>query len=211
MDLFRSSEIIDLGEGGLVYADKAAKDFLLNKQLLAEIKLFEDYDLSRDCLSQLPKKQLVSVVLVTYNSEYWLPGLISDLKNVQEYLKEILVVDNGSSDASLSIIEADLPDAIVIRNDERSSFSTGVNLGMQQAIVEFVYIINPDIRFSRKSFECLLRKAIDVCEKGIVSPKIRLLTNPHFLNGVGNKVGHFFWGYDNGLGYPVFGQFDSVE
>ena len=149
--------------------------------------------------------------MVTFNSEIWLDSLIMSIKECEILIKEVIVVDNGSTDRSVKTIRERLPKAKVIMNENNNSLSNGINLGIQQATAEFLFLINPDVKFSFLSLFYLLKKASSENKKKIVSPKLMLMDNPQFINGVGNFVGPFFWGYDCGLGHLDVGQFDDIK
>jgi len=56
-------------------------------------------------------RPLVSLVLVTYNSEEPLPALFDSLETATYEPVELIVVDNGSTDGTMSLVERRRPDA----------------------------------------------------------------------------------------------------
>jgi GT2 family glycosyltransferase len=83
---------------------------------------------------------LVSVVLVTWNSAPFLRRCLEGIRQ-QTQRTELIVVDNGSSDASLALIG---DGATIIRNADNRGFSAAVNQALRVAKGEFVLLINPD-------------------------------------------------------------------
>ncbi|HEV7922571.1 MAG TPA: glycosyltransferase family 2 protein [Thermoanaerobaculia bacterium] len=83
---------------------------------------------------------LVSVVLVTWNSAPFLRRCLEGIRQ-QTQRTELIVVDNGSADHSLSLIGQP---ATIIRNEDNRGFSAAVNQGLRVARGEFVLLCNPD-------------------------------------------------------------------
>jgi GT2 family glycosyltransferase len=57
---------------------------------------------------------------------------------------EILVVDNGSSDNSVSLIEKDYPRVRLIKLEENLGFSEGNNVGVRESQGDIVILVNND-------------------------------------------------------------------
>lgn len=84
----------------------------------------------------------ISIVLVTWNSAAYLPRCLDGILQQTIRDRELIVVDNASSDSSVDIVE---PHATrVIRNDTNRGFSAAVNQGLAVATGEFLLVVNPD-------------------------------------------------------------------
>jgi len=85
---------------------------------------------------------LVSVIIVTYNSA---AVIASALNAVRAHLPhaEIIVVDNGSTDATCDLI-AECPHARLIAGAGNLGFGTGVNRGAEVAVGRLLLVMNPD-------------------------------------------------------------------
>ena len=91
--------------------------------------------------------RLVSVVLVTWNSAHTLARCLEAFSQQSHQPLELIVVDNASSDGSLSLAR---PFATtVIANDSNRGFSVAVNQAIARAAGEFVLLLNPDARLER--------------------------------------------------------------
>lgn len=71
-------------------------------------------------------------------------GAISSALDNYEGPGEILVVDNGSTDGSVSLIERDHPGARLIKLTENLGFSQGNNIGVRESRGDIVILINND-------------------------------------------------------------------
>ena len=84
----------------------------------------------------------LSIVLVTWNSAPYLRRCLDGILQQTYRDRELIVVDNASSDTSVEIVA---PHATrVIRNDTNRGFSAAVNQGLAAASGEFLLILNPD-------------------------------------------------------------------
>lgn len=114
----------------------------------------------------------VLVVIVTYNGEVWIEKCLDSIHN-SSIEADIFIVDNGSSDNTINIIERDYKDAILIKSKDNLGFGKANNIGLKYAIennYDYVYLLNQDAWL----FEDTLSTLISVNEKnpdfGILSP-----------------------------------------
>lgn len=87
-----------------------------------------------------------SVVIVNYNgSDLLLECMLSVVREgVPE--AQIIIVDNGSADDSIQIVETNVSGAKVVRNNCNAGFSCAVNQGIAEAPSEFILLLNNDAR-----------------------------------------------------------------
>ena len=102
----------------------------------------------------------LSVIILNYNVRYFLELCI---QSVQEAIKdidgEIIVVDNNSSDDSCAMVREKFPQIKRIENKENIGFSKGNNIGVAQAIGEYICILNPDTVVAENTFTKLIQFA----------------------------------------------------
>lgn len=99
--------------------------------------------------------QLVSIVLVTWNSAPYLRRCLEGLRLQTHEPRELIVVDNGSTDDSVALVEADA--TRVIRNASNRGFSVAVNQALAVAEGTFVLLLNPDCYLQPDYVERLVR------------------------------------------------------
>jgi GT2 family glycosyltransferase len=86
---------------------------------------------------------LVSAIVVNWNGRRFLEGCL-DALNAQDYRPiETIVVDNGSVDGSVDVLER-RPDVRLIRNARNLGFAAANNQGLQTAVGEYVLLLNAD-------------------------------------------------------------------
>ncbi len=71
----------------------------------------------------------VSVIIVNWNGERWLPNCLNALRAQTFRDFETIIVDNASSDSSVALIVGDYPEVILVRNDRNDGFAKGNNIG----------------------------------------------------------------------------------
>lgn len=107
----------------------------------------------------------LSLVTVSWNGEAFLPGFLDSLAAQSEGDFRLHLVDNGSSDASLSIVERyrERLDIDLIRLDENSGFARANNLGIKAAMRDasrWVVTLNNDLELKEDCLE-RLRAALE--------------------------------------------------
>lgn len=88
----------------------------------------------------------VAVVIPNWNGRESLGDCLDSLLN-QTLRAEIVVVENGSIDGSLDLLEAEYPQVTVLPQTHNLGFAGGVNVGIRYAIerdFEFVALLNND-------------------------------------------------------------------
>lgn len=153
--------------------------------------------------------QLVSAVIVGYNSREWFEECLSSLFS-QAYLPlEIIVVDNASSDNSVEWLKVNYPGVKLLCLETTRSLAYAINQGVAAAIGAHFLILNPDIRLEPDAVSHMVAVAQSNPLTAAVAAKLKFWWAPGFLNGLGNRVETSDWGTDNALGYLDLGQFDT--
>ncbi|MGZ3863859.1 MAG: glycosyltransferase family 2 protein [Bacteroidia bacterium] len=89
-------------------------------------------------------KPVVAVVILNYNGkkllQQYLPSVISNSQNASVY-----VVDNASTDDSVSFLEKEFPSVKIITNRENLGFAEGYNIGLNQIVADYFVLLNSDV------------------------------------------------------------------
>ena len=87
----------------------------------------------------------LSVVIVSYNVRYYLEQCLRSVFASRQALDiEVFVVDNNSSDNSVSYLQERFPEVHFIANTENVGFSRANNQAIRQAQGRYVLLLNPD-------------------------------------------------------------------
>lgn len=129
---------------------------------------------------------LASVVIVTYNHKKYLEHCINSVLK-QDYPYEVIVVDNCSHDASARLVKEKYPNVKLIESPENKGYGAGNNLGVRQAIGEYIIILNPDT-IAENGW---LRELVKPLEnENIITTSKILLYDGSTINTCGN-INHF--------------------
>jgi N-acetylglucosaminyl-diphospho-decaprenol L-rhamnosyltransferase len=131
----------------------------------------------------------LDVIVVSFNSaSYLAPCLRSIYAHAGDVELDVVVVDNDSTDGSPELVEAQFPQARVLRN-ENLGFAHGNNRGFEVTGSPYVLFVNPDVEIRAGTFADLLvevaarpRLGLMGCrqltEDGDVYPTIRRFPTP---------------------------------
>lgn len=119
----------------------------------------------------------ISVIILTYNGERYIEALLESLSD-QSFPKEqleIIVVDNASTDNTLSIIQTKYPHIQKVALKKNVGFACGNNLGLQYAQHDFLVFLNQDTLCHRDWLRGLTAAMHDsgdiaVCTSNIIPP-----------------------------------------
>ncbi len=104
----------------------------------------------------------LSIVIVNYNVRFYLEQcLLSVEKALTGVCGEVFVVDNNSSDDSMSYLQSKFPWVRYIENKENVGFSCANNQAIREVRGEYVLLLNPDTFIGERT----LRECIDFMDK----------------------------------------------
>ena len=111
----------------------------------------------------------VLVIVVTYNGMQWLGRCLGSV--CQD--ADLYVWDNDSTDGSADFVEAEYPQAKLVRSADNLGFSIPNNRGMQYALdkgYDYVYLLNQDAWLEPGALEKMVAVADAHPEYGLLSP-----------------------------------------
>src|SRR5512142_2436598 len=88
---------------------------------------------------------LVSVTLVTFNSEKFVHSCLRSIFFQQHRRLEVIVVDNASQDSTLELLEPYSDRIKLIRNKENMGFAAAHNQAIAASSGKWVLVLNPDV------------------------------------------------------------------
>ena len=115
----------------------------------------------------------VSVVIVSWNArDYLRECLLSVRKTAGAVVKEIIVIDNASSDGSPEMVAAEFRDVMLIRATENLGFARANNLALERASGSWLALVNSDVVVHPDCFQQLVKYLESHDEVGLVGPKL---------------------------------------
>lgn len=159
----------------------------------------------------------ISITIVTYNSAPFISKCLRHVLNQDHSNLEIIVVDNGSSDATLAELQPFASRIRVVPNRENVGFAAGQNQAIAMSSGDWVLTLNPDVRLTSD----FVSKAVAAgeCNRSIGSVSGKLLRmNPDFGVPKGkiiDSTGIYFTPalrhFDRGSGEPDTRRYDEFE
>lgn len=112
--------------------------------------------------------QDITAVIVAYNSAHVIHRCLTGLRGVSR----VLVVDNQSSDATVSRVCETMPQAEILRAGANLGFGRGANLGLERVRTEFALVINPDCIATESALGLLLAAAARYEDAALLAPQL---------------------------------------
>src|SRR5690606_11201876 len=125
------------------------------------------------------------IIIVTYNSMPWIDKCLKSCKG-----NRVVVIDNASTDETISFIKSNFPDVDLLPQDKNLGFGQANNLGIKYALAqgaEYVFLLNQDAYLHTECIETLIAVHKQNPEYGILSPI--------HLNGKGDRLDQNFSNY----------------
>lgn len=99
----------------------------------------------------------ISIIIVNYNTSELLKDCLLSINT--DIPHEIIVIDNNSSDNSVSMLKQNFPNVAVIENSKDIGFSAANNLGIKKSKGDYLLFLNPDTLINDENiFETLLKE-----------------------------------------------------
>ncbi len=124
----------------------------------------------------LLKKPIVSIIVLNWNGKEFIKKCLESIKKfTSPELYEVIVVDNGSKDGSVEMLQQmkkqDFLHKLIL-NRENLGFSKGNNQGFEIAEGEFFFMLNNDTEVTAGWLENLLEKAKQYPNAAAIGAKI---------------------------------------
>jgi GT2 family glycosyltransferase len=107
----------------------------------------------------------VSVTIVTYNSGRFIKRCLESVLAQGHRQKEVIVIDNASTDGTLAILEQFEERCRVVLNEQNVGFAAAQNQAIQLARGDWVLALNPDVLLTPYFIDALL-------EAGHLDPQV---------------------------------------
>jgi len=154
---------------------------------------------------------LVFINILVWNGEKWLKKCLDSVLASRYPNYQVLVIDNGSSDNSVAIIEKDYPQLKLIKNKKNLGFAEGHNAGIRYALkqdADYILLLNQDIQVELPWLRELMKAVSDYPEFSIFTPFQYNYSgkeiDPHFLSRMLLYAKGFKEDYERGVLKPIY-------
>ncbi len=157
----------------------------------------------------------ITVVIPTYNGIKYIPDCLDSLKGQLRRPDEIIVVDDGSTDETASLIARSYPEVRLIRLESNRGFATAINEGIRRCQTDHIALLNNDARAEPQWLSELARTLDEQPSTGSCSSKMLFANRPDIVNSIGIGFTRAGTAFDVGYGQkdgekfnyprPIFG------
>ncbi|MFH1648196.1 MAG: glycosyltransferase family 2 protein [Patescibacteria group bacterium] len=134
----------------------------------------------------------LSVVIPVYNEKDTLEKIVDLVRAVDGIDKEIIMVDDGSTDGSVEIlkkIQVKYPDIKIVFKDKNAGKGDSLRVGFEHTTGDYVIIQDADLEYNPQDYKKLLKvleeDAVDVVYGSRFSGNYEDMSSLHYL---GNKL-----------------------
>lgn len=137
----------------------------------------------------------VSVVTPNYNGEKFLKAFFDSLNEDSEYIGEVIIVDNGSSDNSKDYINNNTFNfpVVLIENSKNLGFAPAMNQGILKAKHEYIFSLNNDTEIKKGSIKHLIDLISSRQDIFSVQAKMLQYNNKELIDDVGDEYNLLAW------------------
>jgi GT2 family glycosyltransferase len=130
----------------------------------------------------------VSIIIVNWNGKDHLPTCLDSLAAQCYRDFEVVLVDNGSTDGSVELVQEQYPWVRLVNLPDNSGFATGNNRGLEQARGEYIVTLNNDTWADADWLATLVRVADEHPRAGMVGCRICSFADPDLIDSIGVAI-----------------------
>jgi GT2 family glycosyltransferase len=136
----------------------------------------------------------VSIITPNYNGVEFLDKYFKSLSQDSDYIGEVIIIDNGSTDSSLDYIKKNtfsFP-VVVIENNENLGFAPAVNQGILKSKYDYIFSLNNDTEVKKGSIKAMLDL---ICDDDVFSVQAKMLQaqNKKLIDDAGDEYNLLGW------------------
>ncbi len=139
----------------------------------------------------------VALLILNWNTKHYLRQFLPSILSTTYAEKEIYVIDNNSSDGSITMLRNEFPTVNIIEMHDNKGYATGYNICLQQVQADYYILVNSDIEVTPSFIEPVIELMESEDSIGICQPKLLSLDNKNMFEYAGACGG-----WIDRLGYP---------
>jgi GT2 family glycosyltransferase len=125
----------------------------------------------------MTRSDFVSVTIITFNSGRFIKKCLESVLDQNYPFKEVIVIDNNSSDGTIDILEPFEDRCRIIYNEENVGFAAAQNQAIALSNAEWVLTLNPDVLLLQGFIEALVTAGNLDSRVGTVCGKLLTMTS----------------------------------
>jgi hypothetical protein len=156
----------------------------------------------------------VVIIILTYNSAPHIRECFASLAGLDYPNFEIVVVDNASTDETVSLARTSVPAPTVLVNDTNLGFAAGNNVGLRYALstkADYALILNDDVLVARDVLRALVNVAQAEPQSALLGPQVYHHAAPTVIQSAGGGRTSDWQFFHRGQNQVDYGQFTQVD
>lgn len=142
---------------------------------------------------------MISIVIPNFNGRFLLENCLDSIFKNSASPKEVIVVDNGSTDDSVTFLKVNHKKVKIVKNKKNLGFAAAANQGIKKASQNWVAIINNDVTLDKNWIKSA-KETINECKEDKVGC---------ICGTVLNKTGKIV--ESKGFKYFIFGKAANID
>ena len=151
----------------------------------------------------------IAIVILNWNGKQLLEKFIPTVLQHSKNVATIYVIDNASTDRSISILTEKFPDVKIVQNSENGGYARGYNEGLKKIAADYFVLLNSDVEVTYNWMQPIISlmeadRSIAACQPKILNYNVR--DEFEYAGGGGGFIDK--WGYPFCRG-RVFNSFEK--
>ncbi len=130
----------------------------------------------------MPAKKIdVEIIILNYNTEFWLKKTLSSLdehyRSQTKLNVQVTVVDNNSSDGSVAMVKQEFKWTELIELEENGGFAKANNVALRKSKAKYVMLLNSDVELTNHSnFDELVQYLDEHSDAAVITPRVQFVS-----------------------------------
>ena len=157
----------------------------------------------------------VSIIILNWNQRDMTLQCLKSLKEINYPHYEIILVDNGSTDDSVSVVKKEFPDVKIIQNKRNLGVAGGRNVGIEYVLskgTDYILLLDNDTTAHQDFITEMVKVGEQDTKAGILTGKIYFSSQPNKIWCAGGRLSLFRCHFSlMGYGEVDRGQYEWVR
>lgn len=157
----------------------------------------------------MTRQPLVSILVLNYNGIKFCEDCFSSIRELNYPNYEVIMIDNSSTDTSVSYVRMTFPEVKIIALKENYGFAKANNIGSNSARGDYLFFLNQDIVIEKDCLCELVRTIESYPDIGICGGKMMFWNEKQVINSTGLSMNRICFTWDRGSFELDQGQYDE--
>jgi N-acetylglucosaminyl-diphospho-decaprenol L-rhamnosyltransferase len=117
----------------------------------------------------------LSIVIITRNTKDLLRNLLKSIEAdnpLKPFLREVIIIDNFSTDGSNTMVHKEFPGVYLVKNGHNKGFAAAANIGISCAEGDYIFFLNSDTMLIEGEVATMVQFMEENPDVGICGPQL---------------------------------------